>query len=139
MLYNLVDQSYSSIFLRLVQLDHIVWKINIYQQIRNRDYNAATVVGYQQCRLGNWYYQGRGKQLFSHCPSYQQLEGPHANVHNFGKIALQAYSEGNDQQGAKYIAMMERAAAVVIALLNDLEIEIDKVKASNVLSRNRCD
>lgn len=131
LLYNLVDQSYSSIFLRLVQLDHIVWKINIYQQIHNRDYNASTVVGHQQCRLGNWYYQGRGKQLFSDCPSYRQLEGPHANVHNFGKIALQAYSEGNDQQGAKYIAMMERAAAVVITLLNDLEIEIEKIKSSN--------
>ncbi|MGF1688683.1 CZB domain-containing protein [Photobacterium japonica] len=128
MLYNLVDQSYSAIFLRLVQLDHVVWKIAIYQKIRDRDFADGSVAGHQQCRLGQWYYQGRGKHLFSQCPSYQQLETPHAQVHNYGKQALQAYAQGNEAQGVKYIAMMERAADTVILLLNELEGEIAQAK-----------
>ncbi|GHA52978.1 methyl-accepting chemotaxis protein [Photobacterium aphoticum] len=131
-LYNLVDESYSAIFLRLVQLDHVVWKVAIYQKIRDRDFADGSVAGHHQCRLGQWYYQGRGKQLFSQCPSYKQLETPHAQVHTYGKQALLAYSQGNAVQGVEYISLMERAASAVMTLLNDLEAEIAQVKGQNI-------
>lgn len=127
-LHRLVDESYSSIFLRLVQIDHVVWKINIYQRIHNRDFANTDVVDHHQCRLGNWYYQGSGKQLFTSCRSYQQLEKPHAEVHTFGRKALKAFAEGNDSEGMQFMASMETAADTVIRLLNDLENEMAKVK-----------
>ncbi|WP_428661733.1 methyl-accepting chemotaxis protein [Photobacterium swingsii] len=127
-LHRLVDESYSSIFLRLVQIDHVVWKINIYQRIHNREFANTDVVDHHQCRLGSWYYQGAGKQLFTSCRSYQLLEKPHAEVHTHGRKALKAFAEGNDSDGMAFMASMETAADTVIALLNDLEGEMAKVK-----------
>ena len=127
-LHSLVDEIYSSIFMRLVQIDHLVWKINIYQRIYNRDLANTDVVDHHQCRLGNWYYQGRGKQLFTSCRSYQQLEKPHADIHTNGRKALKAFAEGNDSDGMQFIVQMETAAETVITLLNELEGEVAKVK-----------
>lgn len=127
-LYRLVDMSYTSIFLRLVQIDHVVWKVSIYQRLSQQSFNSQEVVDHHRCRLGNWYYQGRGKQLFSGCRSYQQLERPHADVHTYGRKALQAFAEGNQAEGMHCLARMEEAADSVIDLLNDLEGEIAQVK-----------
>lgn len=127
-LHNLVDEMYSSIFIRLVQIDHVVWKINIYQRIHSRDLTNTEVVDHHHCRLGNWYYHGHGKQLFSSCQSYQKLEKPHADIHSNGKKALKAFAEGNDSDGMQFIVQMETAAETVITLLNELEGEVVKMK-----------
>lgn len=127
-LYNLADESYTSIFLRLVQLDHVVWKVNVYKKIQNNDLSNIDVPNHHQCRLGQWYDTGRGKTLFSHCTSYQKLANPHAKVHDFGKKALQAYAAHDDVQGVRCIQEMEKAANEVIHILNELEAEIIQVK-----------
>ncbi|OAN13713.1 hypothetical protein A3K86_14170 [Photobacterium jeanii] len=129
-LFQLVNESYSSIFLRLVQIDHVVWKVNIYQRIHNRDFANTDVVDHHQCRLGNWYYHGRGQQLFSSCRAYQQLEKPHSDVHTYGRKALIAFAEGKEDEGMTFMSQMESAADTVIALLNDLEGEIAQLKQS---------
>lgn len=126
----LVDNSYTSLFLRLVQLDHIVWKIDIYTRIRENNINSD-VVSHHACRLGKWYYEGRGKALFSSCPSYRPLENPHANVHKFGADALHHLQAGNKQLALDTLVKMENAAATVMDLLRSLEGEISHVKAKN--------
>ncbi len=123
-LYSLVESIYSSIFLRLVQLDHVVWKANIYQRVHKRDFSSSDVADHHQCRLGKWYYIGRGKQLFSDCSSYKQLEEPHANVHNEGRLALLAFNEADEIQGMHHLELMEKAAEIVIHLLDKIEGEI---------------
>ena len=69
------------VFMSLAKLDHILWKVNTY-------YSAVTkveqfkFVDHHNCRLGKWYYEGDGKENFSHTPNYNKLETPHATVHN---------------------------------------------------------
>ncbi|WP_394357045.1 CZB domain-containing protein [Sulfurimonas gotlandica] len=69
------------IFMSLAKLDHILWKTNTY-------YSAATkeekfkFVDHHNCRLGKWYYEGEGHEMFAQTPSYSKLETPHATVHN---------------------------------------------------------
>ncbi|WP_237467880.1 CZB domain-containing protein [Vibrio stylophorae] len=128
-LYQLVEQSYTAIFLRLVQIDHIVWKIGIYQRIQDQNLAQLEVSDHNQCRLGLWYEQGRGKQFFSHCPAYQQLLEPHQAVHQHGLKALMAYANQDETQGMAHLEAMEIAADQVIHLLNALEADIAKVKA----------
>lgn len=123
-LYSLVESIYSSIFLRLVQLDHVVWKANIYQRVHKHDFNDSGVADHHQCRLGKWYYAGRGKQLFSNCISYKELETPHASVHSEGRLALQAFNNGDNDKGMHHLALMENAAEKVIDLLDKIEDEI---------------
>ena len=123
-LHLLVKMSHASIFLRLVQLDHVAWKANIYQRIHDGDFINLDVVNHDQCRLGKWYYVGRGKELFSYCSSYQKLEKPHSEVHSEGRYALQAFASGDSELGMHHISRMESSSDAVNHLLNSLETEI---------------
>ncbi len=69
------------IFMSLAKLDHILWKVNTYYSAITKE-EQFKFVDHHNCRLGKWYYEGDGKQNFSHTSHYSQLENPHATVHN---------------------------------------------------------
>jgi len=79
--YKTLNFTTDRVFMSLAKLDHILWKVNTY-------YSAITkkeqfkFVDYHNCRLGKWYYEGDGKESFSHTEQYKLLETPHAVVHN---------------------------------------------------------
>lgn len=77
---NNVSRVNDRIFISLAKLDHVVWKINTYLSVINRN-EEFKFVDYHDCRLGKWYYQGEGFRNFSHVPSYRKLEQPHSQVH----------------------------------------------------------
>ncbi len=122
-LYSAVNRSYNLIFLRLVELDHISWKLDIYQHIRSNETNSSVVNGHHQCRLGQWYYEGRGKEQFSQSDTFRRLEKPHEEVHTFGKKALDALHENRTEDAFHYLEQMENAADRVIAALEQLSGE----------------
>jgi methyl-accepting chemotaxis protein len=71
-------------FASLVKVDHFLYKQNGYRVIyQGADSQEARAVqtDHHGCRLGTWYYEGQGQELFSHVPSYARLETPHAGVH----------------------------------------------------------
>ena len=69
------------IFMSLAKLDHILWKVNTYYSVATKK-EQFKFVDHHSCRLGKWYYEGEGKEIFSSTPSYSKLETPHAVVHN---------------------------------------------------------
>ena len=69
------------IFMSLAKLDHILWKVNTYYSAVTKE-EQFKFVDHHSCRLGKWYYEGEGKEMFSHTPTYPKLETPHATVHN---------------------------------------------------------
>ncbi len=69
------------IFMSLAKLDHVLWKTNTYYSAITKE-EKFKFVDHHTCRLGKWYYEGEGKEMFSHTPSYSKLEAPHAAVHN---------------------------------------------------------
>ncbi len=79
--FTTISFSNDRVFMTLAKLDHILWKVNTY-------YSAITkkeqfkFVDHHNCRLGKWYYEGDGKENFSNCSHYSQLETPHSVVHN---------------------------------------------------------
>lgn len=70
-----------SVFVSLAKLDHILWKVNTYLSVNQRE-PAFQFVDHHNCRLGKWYYEGDGKAYFSSSSFYKDLEAPHAGVHN---------------------------------------------------------
>ena len=68
-------------FISLAKLDHILWKVNTYFSAATKE-EQFEIVDHHNCRLGKWYYEERGKKVFSKTPSYKLLEEPHAIVHN---------------------------------------------------------
>ena len=69
------------VFMSLAKLDHILWKVNTYYSAVTKT-EQFTFVDHHNCRLGQWYYNGDGKENFSKSSNYSKLENPHATVHN---------------------------------------------------------
>ena len=88
------DNQYISyeFFANLAKLDHILFKINAYSSVMNNE--ATEIVSHRDCRFGKW-YADTGKKLFSHTPSYTQLDIPHAKVHEGAKQAVECVKAGN--------------------------------------------
>ena len=75
-----VAETNDRVFTSLAKLDHVIWKVNTYLSVF-RGEPSFQYVDYHNCRLGKWYYEGEGKENFSHCPSFGALEEPHSRVH----------------------------------------------------------
>ncbi|WP_425445027.1 CZB domain-containing protein [Zobellella taiwanensis] len=112
-------------FLEAVKLDHAVWKTDVYQRIEQQRFEQP-VSSHTECRLGKWYYQGRGAQLYSHLTTFRNLEACHKRVHGEGARALQAFAAGQHQQGLESLRAMEAASLEVTRVLAALEYEVTR-------------
>jgi len=68
----------------LIKVDHMIFMQNAYRATdtgSNSEEWKAVAVNHHDCRFGQWYEAGMGDRLFSHLPSYRQIEGPHEHIH----------------------------------------------------------
>ena len=109
------------IFMSLAKLDHILWKVNTYYSAITKE-EQFKFVDHHNCRLGKWYYEGDGKQNFSHTSHYSQLETPHATVHNgthkVFDLMVQENFDLNDM--VKAFEEMESGSDAVFSTLDDI-------------------
>jgi methyl-accepting chemotaxis protein len=89
--FSSVDYAHDICYASLVKVDHIIYKQKAYKTFHAgveipeaRDVK----VDHANCRLGKWYNEGIGKELFSHLNAYREIETPHAGVHSAGQSAL---------------------------------------------------
>ncbi|QKJ27711.1 methyl-accepting chemotaxis protein [Aliarcobacter cibarius] len=80
-----VESISNKIFINLAKLDHVIYKNNLYQLIFGGNHNFKPV-DHTNCRLGQWYNVGLGKQEFSSVPSYKGLDKYHHTVHHEANI-----------------------------------------------------
>ncbi|WP_227817629.1 methyl-accepting chemotaxis protein [Nitrogeniibacter aestuarii] len=103
-------------FCELAKMDHLLFKFRVYEQLFNLRPQEA-VVGHHDCRLGKWYYEGEGKSCFSTLAGFNQLESPHAQVHNAASAALQAHQASREDEVIRHVEAMEKASMEVITVL----------------------
>jgi len=113
----------------LAKVDHIIFKQNTYSAIDKPDdapeYKAAQV-GHEDCRLGKWYFEGAGLEHFSETKAYQQLNEPHAAVHNGGHDALSCSrkdwksNEAVRQELLANVDTLEKASGEVMILMDEM-------------------
>ncbi|MBA4707037.1 methyl-accepting chemotaxis protein [Aquitalea aquatica] len=119
---RVIAQGTNTSFMEVVKLDHVVFKLDIYKAfIGYHDLAADKVSSHQHCRLGKWYYEGRGAQECKGNSQFMQLETPHANVHNAGKEALNAFHAKDFAKARQALQRMEEASDQVMDLLTQLE------------------
>ncbi len=75
-----VEHISDKIFTSLAKIDHVIYKHNIYALIFGEP-NSFKSTAHTDCRLGQWYFNGIGKENFSKMPSFAKLDKPHAIVH----------------------------------------------------------
>ncbi len=117
------------IFMSLAKLDHVIWKVNTYLSVIEEK-PAMTFVDHTKCRLGKWYYDGQGKEHFSHLSSYKMMDSCHAQVHDGTKKMYQFLGDIEEHidviiRGAEE---MEVASKCVFKGLDDI---LEEKKAQN--------
>lgn len=106
-------------FLNTTKLDHAVWKNTIYRLIDQQHFHEP-VNGHTECRLGRWYFEGQGAELFAQQPGFRELDGPHKRVHESGKAALHARQQGNIKEMVEQLKTMESASMQVVHCIDRL-------------------
>jgi methyl-accepting chemotaxis protein len=111
-----------SVFMSLAKLDHVLWKVNTYLSV-NMNEPAFDFVDHHNCRLGKWYYEGDGKNFFSHSTHYHGIEHPHSAVHQGTKGVFELLGAGRRNYTALLQAfhVMEESSQKVFQLLDRVE------------------
>lgn len=114
---NLVSQTKDRSFASLVKMDHILYMQNGYIGVEKSAEGPeaeAVKVDHMSCRLGKWYYDGLGKELFSGLPAFRELESHHAGVHTNVHSAINLVTQDwlrNDDVFNGIIHHMDQAEA----------------------------
>jgi len=125
-----IDVKYD-IFMVLSKIDHLLFKANGYRTVFNGQ-SSQNFASEHECRLGQWYTTGIGKEKFSKCPSYTKMSMPHKEVHDNIKKAVAIVMNGShikDTQNIDtYFDNAEKASMEVIGYLNDMLEEEKKIR-----------
>ena len=116
---TIVYESESS-FIQTVKMDHLCIKAQVYQSFNDESYDTSVFNDHHHCRLGQWYYQGEGKQQYAKHHEYQQLEKPHEQFHQYAQKALQAAKEGHIERTYEHFSKMEQTSQEVMRGLDKL-------------------
>ena len=120
---QVINGSATHSFLSAVKLDHVVWKMDLYQRIAAGNLSQS-LTDHHECRLGQWYYRGQGADLYSQLPAFRELENAHRQVHECGLQAREAALKGDNDLLHRLLLDMEQASAQVAQQLDRLEREI---------------
>ncbi len=112
-------------FITLAKIDHIMFKSNSYISIINADTTKWKPVDHHQCRLGQWYESGAGKERFSHLSNYKLIDEPHSKVHkysmdNFKFIENSDKTVENKKEIIENFTAMEESSEKLFVIMDDL-------------------
>ncbi len=101
---------------------HTTW-VNRVTEMLNGGQTIARedLVSHHDCALGNW-YAGLGEFEFGGLEVFQQLEQPHARLHQMAAEAVQAHERGNHDEAKRYLDEMRLVSRQVITLLDQILI-----------------
>ena len=120
-LQHVIKASSLRTFVEVAKVDHLIYKAEIYKVFMGlSEKNASDFSSHTGCRLGKWYYEGDGKDLFACHSGYKEIESPHKAVHANGKAAVECYHAGDFLTGLNYVAEMERTSGQVLEELEKL-------------------
>ncbi|TKV07252.1 chemotaxis protein [Citrobacter sp. wls619] len=109
-------------FLNVVNIDHVLWKLNIYQTLLNKEKDKQST-SHNQCRFGKWFY-GPSSKAYAHLKTFSLLEEPHKKVHAYGNSALNEFTIGNLKKMSQDLDCMEKSSTEVMLQISKLMHEL---------------
>ncbi|ADG06739.1 methyl-accepting chemotaxis protein [Kyrpidia tusciae] len=111
---------------RVAKTEHLLWKWRLHNMILGFDVvDEKELVDHRQCRLGQWYEQGRGRASLASRDSFQAIEEPHRRLHHLAKQIYRLLLAGERTEAEKRLMELEQASHQVVEnldrLLSDLE------------------
>ncbi|MBI3773621.1 MAG: CZB domain-containing protein [Gammaproteobacteria bacterium] len=134
-----LTQARDRVFTNLIKLDHVIFKQNTYRSLDagvDSPEGQAVAVNHHNCRLGKWYDEGEGRELFGSTPSFPKIIDPHSEVHGNAHRVLDAikdksWADDEDVRSGilRHINAMEQASSKLMDLLDNLVVEKAQRKA----------
>lgn len=116
---QLIENIALSSFCEAVKLDHLLFKLTVYQRLFQQDANMQLST-HTNCRLGQWYQASDTHARYASSSHFQQLNDPHRIVHEAAHTALQAAQSKDWSQVLRAVNEMENASLKVSQLLSSL-------------------
>ncbi|MDD5240882.1 MAG: methyl-accepting chemotaxis protein [Sulfuricella sp.] len=105
--------------IELANLQELALKLEVYKVFMGISHaTAESLPDYTACRLGQWYYDGDGRERFSRLPGYREMEEPHKAVHDNARKAVQLFRAGDYPGALAALTVMETSNLSVIAGMN---------------------
>ena len=124
-MHDIVGRTAASSFIETVKLDHVVWKTEVYKAMSGLSKKGvADFADHKQCRLGKWYFEGDGRQLYAGSAAFKALDEPHKAVHQQGLEALRHMAANDCDKAIDALARMEEASRRVIDGLGRLGADL---------------
>jgi hypothetical protein len=99
----------------LANIDELALKLEVYKVFLGvSTLRPADLPDERHCRLGQWYYDGEGREHFAGLPGYGELEDPHRAVHVHARRAVELHAQGRLEEALAELQAMERANLTVM-------------------------
>lgn len=116
---NAISASSLRGFVELAKVDHLLFKFEIYQVLMGvSERRAHDFAGHTGCRLGKWYYEGEGRDVYARLPGFRDMEVPHIAVHRHGIAAVEQFHAGKFEEALESISVMEANSMKVLQHLD---------------------
>jgi len=104
--------------IELANLEELEIKLAVYRVFLGLDrIEPEALPSETDCRLGRWYYQGTGSELFQSHAEFTALEAPHRAVHVQAREALTHFYAKRQEPALQALAAMEAANLDVMTRL----------------------
>lgn len=111
--------------LELAKTDHILWKWRIYNMLIGLEtINPEDVSSHRDCRLGKWYFDPKTEKRVEGTQAYAKIDQPHQQVHEYAKLAAEAYQRDDIEQAEQYLQSLEEASSQVLYYIDQLIDEL---------------
>jgi len=134
---KVISTATANSFIDTVKLDHVLYKMDIYRTIFGViDRKPEDIPDHRTCRLGQWYYEGDGKDL-THLSIFKELEPPHKITHDMGRAAVERNNSGDHDGSIAALSAMENASVEVLDILEKISEDYETFlleKTSSVAS-----
>ena len=122
---EVVEHASEKLFVSLVQIDHVLFKVDAYNKILMALNNELKLTNHHDCRLGKW-YGAYGKEHFGTIEGYKEIENPHQIVHKKAQQILDEVNKSGEFNKASILEHVRDIEKATEKLFNDLESLIDK-------------
>ncbi len=119
--------------IELANLEELELKLDVYRVFMGlSDATEADFPPETDCRLGQWYYDGSGQDLFAGSIDFTALESPHREVHENARKAVAFYRKGQLNLALDALRAMETNNLDVMQRLRKMIREHNRKETSNI-------
>jgi methyl-accepting chemotaxis protein len=117
-MYSIIADSSQSSLIQSLKMDHLVWKMAVYQHVMGIPNGAAEESKHD--RLGNW-YDGEGRQAHGSHDAFKRLEGSLKRVQQHGAAAMRQSFDSDPESALADLSAMESASHEMLGCLSRLD------------------